>query len=411
MITYPAAATEHDRQMRLLALQVLRVTRRVWRNLSLVDLDRSWAEASGELVTEMQGLMVRAAQDGAAFGAMTLAEQGSYVPPKAFVSSAVFALSAPDGRPLDSLLFSPVTRVKESIGQGAPPEMALLAGRKNLDRMARTIISDTARSAASVDITARQGVGFVRMLTPPSCSRCAVLAGRFYRWNAGFLRHPRCDCRGIPSQENTEGNLTTDPYEYFESLSAKEQDKYFTVAGAQAIRDGSDLFQVVNARRGMSYAGVSADGTRRGQRLNLLATREGTTRRGDFGQTERLRKDSKGFEKVTGSRYQRAVRQRLTPEAIYAQKLPREQTLEQLKRYGYIQPGGQNPHGVIAAPARSRSTISEADKRVQSATLAWKAVQEGRNPYGRGPLTPKLAAQAEKNYRRWIDSAGEIFTK
>src|SRR5690606_23965723 len=33
---------------------------------------------------------------------------------------------------------------------------------------------------------------YVRMLTPPSCSRCTVLAGRWYRKNAGFARHPGC---------------------------------------------------------------------------------------------------------------------------------------------------------------------------------------------------------------------------
>lgn len=411
MITYPAAATEHDRRMRLLALQALKVSRHAWRNLSLVDLDRSWAEASAELLVGMQQLMTSAAAEGASFGAMALAQQGAYVPPAGFVNPSAFAQAAPDGRPLDSLLRSPVIRTKELIGAGMMPEQALVAGGKSLDRMTRTVISDTARGAASVDVAARKGVGGIRMLNPPSCARCAVLAGRYYRWNAGFLRHPRCDCRGIPALESQSEDLTVDPYEYFNSLSEQEQDKHFTAAGAQAIRDGSDLFQVVNARRGMSYAGVSADGTRRGQRVNSLMTREGTTKRGDFGSMERLRADSAGFQKVSGSKYMRTVTGRLTPEAIYAQNLPREQTLEQLRRYGYIQPGGQNPHGVIANPAPQRSAMSEAQKRVQTATLAWQAVQEGRNPFGKSPLTPKIAAQAETNYRRWIASAGEIFTK
>ncbi|MNI99540.1 hypothetical protein D3C73_1586420 [compost metagenome] len=55
--------------------------------------------------------------------------------------------------------------------------------------------------------------------------------------------------------------------------------------------------------------------------------------------------------------------------------------------------------------------MSEAQKRVQRATLAWEAVQDGRNPFGKGPLTPQIRAQAETNYRRWIDSSGEIFTR
>lgn len=411
MITYSSAAKEHDKQMRLLAVKALRVSRRTWRNLSLVDLDRSYAEAAPELLTSMRSLMVSSATEGAAFGALALAEQGSYVFPQGFVNPRAFAQSAPDGRPLESLLYSPITKVKTLIGDGMVPQQALAVGGANLDRITRTVISDTGRGAASVDRASREGVGYIRMLNPPSCSRCAVLAGRFYRWNAGFLRHPRCDCRGIPAQESMAQELTVDPYEYFNSLSAEDQDKHFTAAGAQAIRDGGDLFQVVNSRRGMSYGGVSTDGTRRGQRVSALTTREGTSRRGDFGQMERLRADTEGFQKVPGSRYQRTVRGRLTPEAIYAQNLPREQTLEQLRRYGYIQPGGQNPHGVIANAPAVRSSMSEAQKRVQRATLAWEAAQAGRNPFGKGPLTPQLLAQAETNYRRWIGSAGEIFTQ
>lgn len=42
----------------------------------------------------------------------------------------------------------------------------------------------------------------------------------------------------------------TGPGDYFESLDRAEQDKIFTKAGAQAIRDRADINQVVNARRG-----------------------------------------------------------------------------------------------------------------------------------------------------------------
>lgn len=42
------------------------------------------------------------------------------------------------------------------------------------------------------------------------------------------------------------------PAEIFESMGAAEQDRIFGRSGAQAIRDGSDLGQVVNARLGMT---------------------------------------------------------------------------------------------------------------------------------------------------------------
>jgi hypothetical protein len=75
------------------------------------------------------------------------------------------------------------------------------------------------------------------------------LAGKFYRWNEGFERHPQCDCRHIPTTENLAGDLTTDPMAYFDSLTPAEQDATFGAAGAQAIRDGADMGRVVNARR------------------------------------------------------------------------------------------------------------------------------------------------------------------
>ena len=59
----------------------------------------------------------------------------------------------------------------------------------------------------------------------------------------------------IPSREDTADDLRTDPKAYFASLSPAEQDRLFTLAGAEAIRSGADIGQVVNARRGLYTAG------------------------------------------------------------------------------------------------------------------------------------------------------------
>jgi hypothetical protein len=45
----------------------------------------------------------------------------------------------------------------------------------------------------------------------------------------------------------------------FDAMTPDQQDRAFTVDGAQAIRDGADPGKVVNARRGMSTA-VTASG-------------------------------------------------------------------------------------------------------------------------------------------------------
>lgn len=398
---WPDAARAFDSEMRALELLALGLGRRFWRGVQSRDLSGSWIGQIQQLVPLVEAVQFRAASAGAAYGASTLAEQGVYEPPVAFVDPNGFVGQSVDGRRLDGLLYSPVAGVKTLIGRGMDPGAAIVAGGKLLDRNLRTLVADTGRGTASVDIASRQSVGYVRMLNPPSCSRCVVLAGRFYRWNKGFQRHPGCDCRHIPSTENVADDRTTDPYEYFQSLPQSEQDRIFTKAGAQAIRDGSDLFRVVNARSGMSPGG--------------LVTTAGTTKRGFFhGQGPRL-----------------------TPEGIYAKGLSREETLHELERFGYILPGGQNPQGSVvgqregfgqmgaggrrvgareavlkarAAGVRDpnvRATMTAAERRAFDAQANWDAVREGRNPFGRGPLTPKMAAAAENDFRRIILGGSE----
>lgn len=113
-------------------------------------------------------------------------------------------------------------------------------------------------------------IGWIRLLTPPSCARCALLAGKWYGWNDGFERHDNCDCRHVPAVEADAGTMLTDPFAYFLSLPPEEQERIFGKANAQAIREGADIVGIVNAamRRGAVY---TVNGTR--------YTREGATRR------------------------------------------------------------------------------------------------------------------------------------
>jgi hypothetical protein len=54
-------------------------------------------------------------------------------------------------------------------------------------------------------------MGFVRRVNPPCCGRCAILAGRWYRYDSGFRRHPRCDCTLEPTSEGNAHMLVTNP--------------------------------------------------------------------------------------------------------------------------------------------------------------------------------------------------------
>lgn len=272
-----------------------------------------------------------------------------------------FAGIASDNRDLDSLLAGAVIRVRQRERRGDTPAQAMEAGADFLKMVVKTQVSDASRAAdATVLIVAddvrkvqnRQPVrrseplrtmptqarpvdlreparepavappprvvrtgpkvdlGWIRVLDPPSCGRCAILAGRFYKWSDGFLRHPNCDCKHMPVTVAAASGVTVDPDEYFASLSERDQDVLFGKANAEAIRAGADINQVVNAtaRKNGMY---TADGGRR-------YTREGTTRRGYYGRK--------------GSKVRRPTPWQIMKDA----RGDREVATAALARFGYI---------------------------------------------------------------------------
>lgn len=232
-----------------------------------------------------------------------------------------FALSgwASDGRPLDTLLLSPAFTAIEALKRGATVPRALAFGGSHAQMIASTQVGDAYRVASSIVSTTRRVSRYARAITPPSCSRCIILAGSDRSWKTDFKRHPRCNCISVPLVGDPREDLITDPKAYFDSLSKAEQDRIFTQAGAQAIRDGADMARVVNARR--KAAGMS--GAAEGQRRRL-------SRQNVFGQdlftTAELR--------ATGSRGQQVTR--LMPESIYEVAKDRADALRLLKVHGYI---------------------------------------------------------------------------
>lgn len=271
------------------------------------------------------------------------------------VAAAAFVGVASDGRPLDSLLRQPEIATRVALSQGATQTRAFATGEATLRMILRTQVADAGRVADGVAIAARPNTGYVRMLVGESCSRCAILAGKFYKFNAGFRRHPRCDCQHIPAKgeqaARSEG-LISDPKEYFNSLSEAEQNRIFTNAGAQAIRDGADMNQIVNVRRGaagLTPAGarITADEARllRGGRdrgrlearrvfgQDVFISSEGTTARGIAGNRLGARRD--GVKRGT-DRYRRAKVPRLMPESIYDVAESREHAVQLLRKFGYI---------------------------------------------------------------------------
>lgn len=398
MASIPPAIEAHYGLVREQEARTLAVATRQWRRLGPNWIADAWAERIPTVTAAITTAQRTAATSALVSGALALAEQGQWAQPDGLVDPDAFAGLAADGRPLDTLLRGPAITTRTLIADGMEPAQALAAGGRQLSMMVLTEVADAGRGAAGAQIAARPRTGYVRMLNPPSCSRCVILAGHFYRWNQGFLRHPRCDCTHVPTMVTDQAEafargLIDDPYEAFNRMSEAEQNRVFTNAGARAIRDGADMYQVVNARRGMKYRGAF--------------TTEGTSRHGWAGQI--LRRGQK----------------RMTPETIYLLNPNREQAVEALRAQGYITGRGQSSAGVIRGQreAAKPSYLTAAERRVMIATRDWQDVQNGLNPWTPAaqerhggariggadyPLTPKIAAEVEARYYAAIATDGEL---
>lgn len=314
----PAAAFYLQGQTVLAA--VLLALQNLWRQFDPLNINASFAAILQQLASVIAAGQVAAARQATEYVPALLGDldldrgrpQG-VIRPVAFIGSS-------SGMTLAETVDTVRLRALHAVAVGEDPAEA---GIRLLTGIARTQVADAARLATSTEIAVRPWVtGWVRMVNPPACDRCILLAGRFYLWNEGFERHPGCDCRHIPADEDASDDFRTDPERYFRSLPEVEQDRIFGKARAQAVRDGADLGQVVNSRRGVSTAQVY------GQRLRI--TPVGTTSRGEFGRQMR------DLAKVQGKRYRVSKTPRLTPESIYKIAKDREDAIRLLERNAYI---------------------------------------------------------------------------
>lgn len=329
-MTVAGVADAHQRRQASLATSTAAFVLDRWAEVDPDDVIGSWSRALPAVTTAVEAAQQAAARRGAAYTAEVAAEQGVTVATQ--VNTASLSGVASDGRPLESLLGLPASQTVERIAKGIPVEQALRYGRFASGMLASTQVHDAGRLASSVAmVDTRSLTGYRRQLRgQTNCARCVVLAGKWYRWNDGFRRHPRCDCVHVPSagpKSAYQGTRGFDPNAYFESLSEAEQEKVFTKAGAKAIRDGADLNQVVNARRGMRTTTVYGK--------KVKTTYVGTSTRSQSGR--RLRDaGASTFQTGTANRVRRVTAPRLMPEAIYSQARDRDDAIRLLRRFGFI---------------------------------------------------------------------------
>ena len=295
------AVRRHYGYQQQVAQAAVRAAQLAWAKVTVGNLDVTWALVAPGLVSLVTAAQVAAARDADPYLAAVLAEQGQPDDPTGLVQPVAFAGYAADGRGLASLLAEPMIGLKTALRAGVAPGRALASGGSSLEMLAQTTVQDTGRASVSAGVIARPHLaGYVRSLRPPSCSRCAILAGRVYRWSTGFQRHPRCDCVMTPVADMAEAEAqTVDPMEAFRAGQVRGLSK----AEEQAISDGADLNQVVNAHREGAYQG--------------LTTAEGVTKRGVAG------------KRLQGGR-------RLTVAGIQRIASDRAEALRLLEQHGYL---------------------------------------------------------------------------
>lgn len=323
----PSSAESYAVAQRQESQAAIAAVLRQWRRMT-PDFDTSWARIAPTIEAITSTAQQRMAADAQLYIPAVLEDTGQIrsLASSSAVSYAPLVGVAGDGRPMSSLMYGAVTGAKERVGAGASAFTALREQSKWLSMAVGTALSDTGRASENLAMGVRPVSGYVRMLMPPSCSRCAVLAGKWSRKSEAFRRHPGCDCRNIPAAESVSADLTVNPTEYFQTLSAAEQDATFTKAGAEAIRNGADLTQVVNARRGMQVAQIGGRQT--------LITLEGTTRRG-YAYQFLFPSSSTAIRRV-GSRLSAANRPRIMPETIARVATSNADYLRLLSANGYL---------------------------------------------------------------------------
>ena len=331
-----AVARRHYERRQLLQRQVLNGAQAWWRSLDAMQLERTWLTVSDALLRLVTTGQALAAGQANEYLRTLTGEDGD-----GHVNAAAFAGVASDGRPLDTLLETSLTRAQALIAAGVAVDEAMLSGQAALIRIVTTQIADAGRVADGVALVAHRGVsGYVRMLNTPSCPRCVVLAGKYFRWNKGFPRHPRCDCLHIPANEDTATDLRTDP----RAAIAAGQVTGLSAADTRAILEhGADVSQVINAHRGMYEARVfgrdikgTLDATTVRGRAGKHLIDEGARLRGVTAETvNRLGRDGVVRRDVTRQRVQIP---RLRPESIYELAGDdRDKALRLLRRFGYLQ--------------------------------------------------------------------------
>lgn len=251
----PQAVSDHFAAQQALASEAFGAVRSEWLQIG-DDFDAGWPRVGPRITLLTGSAQLGAARNAVGYVPAALDEIGHNVKPDGAVNPRAFAGFASDGRRLDTLLYGAVVTARAAQVDTLTDRLA--AGSDWLRMAVSTQVADAGRQAAGVSIASRPRTGYVRETGTKCCGRCAVLAGKFFRYNTGFDRHPSCQCVHVPATEGWAQRT---------ALSAPSQITGISKAERDALGAGADLSQVVNARRGSSGMTTTANTSRDALRL------------------------------------------------------------------------------------------------------------------------------------------------
>lgn len=337
--TLPPSAESYAADQRAEIRLAIGAARRLWQRMG-PEFDAAFASILPDLLRLSDLAQSRVAEAAQAYIPTVLEETGQSAAVRAGLTVNALSLvgTAGDGRTTEGLLYGAVTHAKSRVAVGAGVSEALTSSQSWLSTAMGTLLSDTGRASEKLATQARPAVtGWVRMLEPPSCGRCVVLAGRWFRSNQGFQRHPKCDCRHIPASESVAGDLTVDSRAYFDSLDATGQAKLVgSKANAAAVREhDADINQIVNAYR-KETGGLPGVRTAQVYGRDVKFTTEGTTKRGlAYKQMSRADYVRAAGEAKRGG-YGALKAPRLMPESIAQIATSKADEARLLRLYGWV---------------------------------------------------------------------------
>lgn len=354
------AGLAEARQNRLISINQATTNRvsRLWQGVDFDYLDTSWAD-----VGPLMAAQVTAGQLASARGADSYTSKVSAVydfdqETSALVAGALAGVDG-QGRDVEGSLYGAVTTTKRATGAGLARAEAFHAGAAYLATIVKTMLADSGRAADMVAATGKGYTRYVRVVNPGACSRCAILSG-VSDYKTAFKRHPACKCSSAPvlgdGKTKTPPGTFDNAGDYFDSLSESEQERIFTKAGAQAIRDGASPQEIVSARRGATgirtARGSKPNSGRRFQKttigrnpdgspIQVYTTTEGTTRRGSFGKQQKLLGVAE--KKRPNARYMSTSRVRVMPETVYSVARTPAEARVLLRDAGFLTTPGLSP--------------------------------------------------------------------